>query len=387
MISSMPKPTKTKVEKYPLSLYIVAGSQAAQKNKNHIYVVKFSDLHKTKHDDDSSVSSEEDSDNDEEPKLNVFSIRQNYATNRIRSMNGTGIVAVYNENAEVAIYDVTEHLSVLESHIDIEAELDMITEPLKPPEDKNGSNFMLRNFKLSSEGFALEWSSLKKGLFASGGIDKKTFIYNPIDENCSDWIKENHPFIVHTKSVEDIQFSPNNEFQLATCSADGTIAIVDLRTQPRSKAEILFKAADCDVNVISWDSLKPEQIASGSDDGAIRIWDQRYVKSGEPVAEIQWHTEQITSIQFQPFEESVLAVASADNRLSIWDFSVEPEEKKKDQDDLPDQMIFLHQGQEDIKELRHHPYMSDIIISTAASGFNILKPNYDEGEEEDSDDD
>jgi len=77
-------------------------------------------------------------------------------------MNGTGIVAVYNENAEVAIYDVTEHLSVLESHIDIEAELDMITEPLKPPEDKNGSNFMLRNFKLSSEGFALEWSSLKK---------------------------------------------------------------------------------------------------------------------------------------------------------------------------------------------------------------------------------
>jgi len=187
--------------------------------------------------------------------------------------------------------------------------------------------------------------------------------------------------------VEDIQFSPNNEFQLATCSADGTIAIVDLRTQPRSKAEILFKAADPDVNVISWDSLKPEQIASGSDDGAIRIWDQRYVKSGEPVAEIQWHTEQITSIQFQPFEESVLAVASADNRLSIWDFSVEPEEKKKDQDDLPDQMIFLHQGQEDIKELRHHPYMSDIIISTAASGFNIFKPNYDEGEEEDSDDD
>lgn len=34
-------------------------------------------------------------------------------------------------------------------------------------------------------------------------------------------------------------------------------------------------------------------------------------------------------------EESVVAVSSADNRLSIWDFSVE-NEKNNDNEDIPD---------------------------------------------------
>lgn len=38
-----------------------------------------------------------------------------------------------------------------------------------------------------------------------------------------------------------------------------------------------------------------------------------------------WHTEPITSIKFQPNEESVIGVASEDNRLTIWDMSAENE--------------------------------------------------------------
>lgn len=67
---------------------------------------------------------------------------------------------------------------------------------------------------------------------------------------------------------------------------------------------------------------------------------------------MQWHTEAITSIYFQPDDESVVTVASADNRISTWDFAVEPDEKKDlDEEEIPDQLIFLHQGQEDIKEI------------------------------------
>ena len=67
---------------------------------------------------------------------------------------------------------------------------------------------------------------------------------------------------------------------------------------------------------------------------------------------MQWHTEAITSIYFQPDDESVVTVASADNRVSTWDFAVEPDEQKNVEDEeIPDQLIFLHQGQEDIKEI------------------------------------
>ena len=46
-------------------------------------------------------------------------------------------------------------------------------------------------------------------------------------------------------------------------------------------------------------------------------------------------------ICFQPNEESVLAVSSQDNRLSIWDFSVE-NDNNEDNLEVPDQLMFLH---------------------------------------------
>jgi len=38
----------------------------------------------------------------------------------------------------------------------------------------------------------------------------------------------------------------------------------------------------------------------------------------------------------------VLAVASADNKLSIWDFSVEVDESAEQVEGIPPQMMFLH---------------------------------------------
>lgn len=55
---------------------------------------------------------------------------------------------------------------------------------------------------------------------------------------------------------------------------------------------------------------------------------------------------------FQPNEESNIAVASEDNSVSIWDMSVENEEEETE---IPNELMFIHQGQEEIKEVRFHP--------------------------------
>lgn len=88
------------------------------------------------------------------------------------------------------------------------------------------------------------------------------------------------------------------------------------------------------------------------------LGDQKGQKDFDSITRIRWHTSAITSIQFEPREDSSLAVASADNKLTMWDFSVEVDESEQvtDEDyEVPPQLMFLHQGQTDMKELRFHP--------------------------------
>lgn len=78
--------------------------------------MKWSNLHKTKFDDDSEAIDEEDYENDEEPDINILSINHDSAVNRIKSMNGTGVVALWSENGYVSIYNVQKHLENLAAY-------------------------------------------------------------------------------------------------------------------------------------------------------------------------------------------------------------------------------------------------------------------------------
>jgi hypothetical protein len=81
-------------------------------------------------------------------------------------------------------------------------------------------------------------------------------------------------------------------------------------------------------------------------------------------------------------------VASADNKLTIWDFSVEVDESSQspEDQDIPPQLMFLHQGQNNIKELRFHPYYREMLITTAEDSYNIFRPNLEPDEDEDEPD-
>jgi ribosome assembly protein RRB1 len=125
-------------------------------------------------------------------------------------------------------------------------------------------------------------------------------------------------------------------------------------------------------------------LASGSDDGTFSVWDLRswpQSKSPEPTASFQWHTKAITSIEWHPFESSVLACSGRDDQLTIWDLALEKDDEEEsvmgyrngEQVEVPPQLLFIHQGQEDIKEHHWHPQVPGMLISTALDGFNVFK--------------
>ena len=119
-----------------------------------------------------------------------------------------------------------------------------------------------------------------------------------------------------------------------------------------------------------------------------QVWDLRSInRAALPLAHFCFHKGAITSIERAPHDESVLAVAGADNQVTVWDLSVEADDEaaaasanakdkqaKAELADFPPQLLFIHQGQQNIKEVHFHPQIPGVLASTAEDGFNIFKP-------------
>ena len=94
-------------------------------------------------------------------------------------------------------------------------------------------------------------------------------------------------------------------------------------------------------------------------------------------ASFRWHTDAITSVEWHPTDESVLAVAGADDQITLWDLSLEKDSEaeavRRDVAEVPAQLLFIHQGQNSVKELHWHRQLPGVVVSTALTGFNIFK--------------
>ncbi|KAJ3254812.1 ribosome biosynthesis protein rrb1 [Boothiomyces macroporosus] len=338
---------------FPMTCYTVAGSQAPTASENKIYIMKMSMLHKTKFDDDDEFSDDENE--DEDPVLEFKTIAHEGGVNRIRAMPHpeVSIIAAMSETGKVNIYDITTHVD----SFDIPG--------LIPPRDTKPI-YTITNHG-AYEGYGIDWSSVQSGHLLTGDGKGRIFLTTKTD---SGFITDKTAYTGHKSSIEDIQWSPSQGAVFATCSADQTIKIWDSRT--KNKPQLSVHAHDSDVNVISWNSIWD-----------LRTWPQSKTKTPETAATFNWHKAPITSIDWHPTETSMLAVSGADEQLTIWDLALERDEEEDpligigaggQQIEVPPQLLFVHQGQKNIKELHWHKQAPGVIISTAYDGFNVFKP-------------
>ncbi|XP_050460738.1 glutamate-rich WD repeat-containing protein 1 isoform X1 [Cataglyphis hispanica] len=366
-------------ESYPLTMYIVAGTQAAKTHVNNLLVMKMSNLHGTRQssEDSESESSDSEDENDERrPVMNVAPIKHQGCVNRVRctKLGETKLAASWSELGRVNIWNLQEQLNAIENP-------SLLTAYRNKCDKRDGGIRPLYTFKGHlSEGFGLDWCCTEPGTLASGDCKGNIHIWR-IDSTGASWHVDQRPYNSHAPhSVEDLQWSPNEKNVLASCSVDKSIKIWDTRASPQNACMLTASGAHtADINVISWNPKETQFIISGGDDGLLCVWDLRQfgANAASPVATFKQHVAPVTTVEWHPTEATVFASGGADDVVAQWDLSVEVDHTEEPQDTelakLPPQLLFIHQGQSDIKELHWHPQCPGTMISTAHSGFNIFR--------------
>jgi len=373
-------------QRFPATSYIVTGTQAESAKNNEILVMKMSSLHKTQKDDDSDSDEEDDADDadnlDEDAVLEYKSIPTHGGVNRVRAQPlpaGEGLpplsspyfVASWSETGKVHIWNVRQHLEALDS-----------PGYTFDRTEANSPAFTIESHR-RTEGFALDWAASGSGLrLLTGDLDSKIYLTTSTPSSFNALAQ---PFTSHTSSIEDLQWSPSEPTVFASCSADRTVRLWDVRVKGRKCALTIDAAHESDVNVISWNKLTNYLLLSGGDEGGIKAWDLRQVKGDAntkptPAAAFSWHNAPITAVEWHPTEDSTFVASGADDQVTLWDLGVELDDEEiaaKDaampEKEVPPQLLFVHQGQRDVKEVHWHPQIPGAVITTAMDGFNIFK--------------
>lgn len=224
-------------------------------------------LSKTQHDDDDSDADDDSDDEgaDEDATLDFLTIPHVGSVNRIRAApapQGAAVpdpyhIATFSETGKVHIFDVRPYM-------------DSLAGPSKPRQKVPVHTI---NNHGREEGFAIEWG--QTGLL-TGDLASKIYLTSvtPTGFHTSP-----QPYLSHTSSIEDLQWSPAEPTVFASASADRTVRVWDIRAKNR-KSAVGIQAHEEDVNVISWNKGTDYLLVSGGDEGGLKVWDLRMFGKG-----------------------------------------------------------------------------------------------------------
>jgi ribosome assembly protein RRB1 len=378
--------------RFPHTLTAVVGSQAESAKENQLTVMKVSNLSRIKVEteddilgeelnkdddkdgDDDSESSSSDDEIDLDPIVEHFSIAHPFGgINRVRVMpQNSNIVATWSEDATVNIFDI----SSIRQRFDV-SEGKGVGGNILPSELPKKPFFRYHGHK--TEGFALDWSSKTAGQLVTGDCYGSIHVWTPRP----DGTYAVAPFYHHKKhSVEDLQWSPTEPTVFCSANAEGYVRVFDTRAP--NKAMLSHRIHEADVNVISWNKIVTNLLTTGGDDGTLSVYDLRHfspTQTVKPLARFTPHRTPLTSVEWHPTDESMLA-ASDSVGTYIYDFSVEEDDTTdnhaaavNNNNPLPPQLLFVHCGSEQYKEIHWHPQITSCIMTTALTGFSMFIPS------------
>jgi ribosome assembly protein RRB1 len=277
--------------RFPHSMIVASGSQADRADRNKLTIMKLTDLSRTgrrqktekeledeilgeeydKEEDSDEEIEEDEIEEDVDPVLEHFSLRHSGGVNRVRAMpQRPEVVATWSDSGAVSIYNIRGVLDSFNRSAGLEGASSGSRKINRDP------FFVYKGH--STEGYAMDWSSVNEGHLATGDCDGNIHLWAPVEgytnySNSSFKVTNAYgPSTddnIDNPSVEDIQWSPTEKTVLAAAECGGYIKIYDTRCSGRPMLSNKIHENSSDVNVISWNPIISNLLASGGDDGKL----------------------------------------------------------------------------------------------------------------------
>ncbi|XP_054288294.1 GATOR complex protein WDR24-like [Macrosteles quadrilineatus] len=172
-----------------------------------------------------------------------------------------------------------------------------------------------KNLNLNFSCNDVAWSSHEDHILATAATNGAVVVWSLIrTSRC----KQDHVFLDHKRTVNKVSFHTVEPFYLISGSQDGTMKTFDLRTKEATRT---FFSNTESVRDVQFSPHAPHMFASVSENGTVQQWDlrrpdkchQQFTAHSGPVFACDWHPE-------HPW----LATASRDKTIKVWDMTNKP---------------------------------------------------------------
>ncbi|GLT86079.1 hypothetical protein SLE2022_042420 [Rubroshorea leprosula] len=192
------------------------------------------------------------------------------------------------------------------------------------------------------EGYGLSWSPFKEGYLLSGSQDHKICLWDVSAAPQDKVLDAMHVYEAHESVVEDVSWHLKNENIFGSAGDDCQLMIWDMRT---NQTENRVKAHEREINYLSFNPYNEWVLATASSDSTVALFDTR--KLTAPLHVLSSHTGEVFQVEWDPNHETVLASSGDDRRLMVWDLNRIGEEQLEielDAEDGPPELLFSHGG-------------------------------------------
>lgn len=327
---------KTNEEEGLIDAKLLLGTHTSGEDTNYLKVAS------TQIPLSSSINPEEKSSKKVSSRIKITKkFENNFEINRARYMpQDPSIVSTINGAGEIDLYNLSGEKKTAIAH-------------LTPHEDN---------------GYGLSWNPHKKGYLLTASDDKTVIL---TDTSQLDATSEVCKFTTHKDIVNDAKWHQFDENLFGSVSDDKYFYLFDIRT-PNEPVSKFYHPESEGINSLSFSPFSQYLVATGNANSNISLLDTRKLSTKSGVSDgllhtMMGHSDSITSLEFSPHKDGMLASGSQDRRLILWDlFKIGEEQAQEDAEDGCPELFMMHAGHTGaVTDLSWCPYKDWTIGSVA----------------------